>query len=126
MSGFVGPYDDRNDDTEGLLILGSGECWEVLFSEIKHSWWSDSALLIFGRQSAARARATGDRTRGIAPIARVRCFYKLRVLSFRTRFSTALLGVRWPATFPRFVRCQRDDGARAWDKVRALTIDGQP
>jgi hypothetical protein len=35
MSGVVGPNVDRNDDTEGLLILGQESCWHM-------SLWKES------------------------------------------------------------------------------------
>ena len=35
MSDLVGPYDDRNDDTEGLLILGQESPGGISFNEIK-------------------------------------------------------------------------------------------
>src|SRR5713101_4565222 len=46
MSDLVGPYDDRNCDTEGLLIPGQESSGTVSSNEIRDCRLSNSAVLI--------------------------------------------------------------------------------
>ncbi len=89
-SDLVGPYDDRNCDTERPADSGSGEFRQVSFNEIKDCRPSNSALLISRRHSAGLTVGGHQRTRGTAELPRVRFLYRFRVSSLCMRLFNSL------------------------------------